>query len=63
MLMTTTPTLEGKRIREYHGVVSGAAIITTTGTIPASPAHRRARRSGAAATAVTAASSPSVTTR
>ena len=27
MLMTTTPTLEGKRIREYHGVVSGDAII------------------------------------
>jgi uncharacterized protein YbjQ (UPF0145 family) len=27
MLLSTTPTLEGKRIREYHGVVSGDAII------------------------------------
>jgi uncharacterized protein YbjQ (UPF0145 family) len=27
MLMSTTPTFEGKRIREYHGVVSGDAII------------------------------------
>jgi uncharacterized protein YbjQ (UPF0145 family) len=27
MLLSTTPTLEGKRILEYHGVVSGDAII------------------------------------
>ncbi|HVR67539.1 MAG TPA: heavy metal-binding domain-containing protein, partial [Verrucomicrobiae bacterium] len=27
MLMSTTPTFEGRRIREYHGVVSGDAII------------------------------------
>jgi uncharacterized protein YbjQ (UPF0145 family) len=27
MLLTTTPTLEGKRIVEYHGVVSGDAIV------------------------------------
>ncbi len=36
---------------------------TTAGTTPASPAHLLARRSGATATAVTAASSPSATTR
>ncbi|BAL26455.1 heavy metal-binding domain-containing protein [Azoarcus sp. KH32C] len=27
MLMTTTPTVEGRRIRSYHGVVTGEAII------------------------------------
>lgn len=27
MLMTTTPTVEGKSIRSYHGVVTGEAII------------------------------------
>jgi len=27
MLMTTTPTVEGKTIRSYHGVVTGEAII------------------------------------
>jgi uncharacterized protein YbjQ (UPF0145 family) len=27
MLMTTTPDLEGRRIRSYHGVVTGEAII------------------------------------
>jgi uncharacterized protein YbjQ (UPF0145 family) len=27
MLMTTTPTVEGKSIRAYHGVVTGEAII------------------------------------
>ena len=27
MLMTTTPTVEGRSIREYHGVVTGEAII------------------------------------
>ena len=27
MLMTTTPTVEGKTIRTYHGVVTGEAII------------------------------------
>ncbi|MBD5804784.1 hypothetical protein AZOA_42290 [Azoarcus sp. Aa7] len=27
MLMTTTPTVEGKTIRAYHGVVTGEAII------------------------------------
>ncbi len=27
MLMTTTPTLEGRPIRQYHGVVTGEAII------------------------------------
>ncbi|MGB0128268.1 MAG: heavy metal-binding domain-containing protein [Rhodocyclaceae bacterium] len=27
MLMTTTPTLEGRTIVEYHGVVTGEAII------------------------------------
>jgi len=27
MLLSTTPSLEGKRIREYHGIVSGDAII------------------------------------
>ncbi len=27
MLLTTTPTLEGKTIREYKGIVSGEAII------------------------------------
>jgi uncharacterized protein YbjQ (UPF0145 family) len=27
MLMTTTPTVEGRTIREYHGVVTGEAII------------------------------------
>lgn len=27
MLMTTTPGIEGRNIREYHGVVTGEAII------------------------------------
>jgi len=27
MLITTTPTLEGKRIREYRGIVTGEAIM------------------------------------
>jgi len=27
MLMTTTPTIEGRTIRNYHGVVAGEAII------------------------------------
>ena len=27
MLITTTPTIEGKSIREYHGLVSGEAIL------------------------------------
>ena len=27
MLMTTTPTVEGRSIRKYHGVVTGEAII------------------------------------
>lgn len=27
MLMTTTPTIENRNIRQYHGVVSGEAII------------------------------------
>lgn len=27
MLMTTTPTVEGRIIRDYHGVVTGEAII------------------------------------
>jgi uncharacterized protein YbjQ (UPF0145 family) len=27
MLMTTTPTVEGRTIRSYHGVVTGEAII------------------------------------
>lgn len=27
MLMTTTPTIEGKRIRDYRGVVTGEAIL------------------------------------
>jgi len=27
MLMSTTPTLEGRPIRQYHGVVTGEAII------------------------------------
>lgn len=27
MLMTTTPTIEGRSIRSYHGVVAGEAII------------------------------------
>ena len=27
MLITTTPDLEGRRIRTYHGVVTGEAII------------------------------------
>lgn len=27
MLLTTTPTLEGRPIRQYHGVVTGEAII------------------------------------
>jgi uncharacterized protein YbjQ (UPF0145 family) len=27
MLMTTTPTIEGRRIAKYHGVVTGEAII------------------------------------
>ena len=27
MLMTTTPTIEGRKIRVYHGVVPGEAII------------------------------------
>ncbi len=27
MLMTTTPTVEGRAIRDYHGVVTGEAII------------------------------------
>ena len=27
MLITTTPTLEGKRIREYRGIVTGEAIL------------------------------------
>lgn len=27
MLMTTTPTVEGRPIREYHGIVTGEAIV------------------------------------
>lgn len=27
MLMTTTPTIEGRPVRTYHGIVSGEAII------------------------------------
>ena len=27
MLLSTTPTLEGRPIRQYHGVVSGDAIV------------------------------------
>ncbi len=27
MLMTTTPTIEGRPIQEYHGVVTGEAIV------------------------------------
>ena len=27
MLMTTTPTIEGQAIRDYHGVVTGEAIL------------------------------------
>ncbi len=27
MLITTTPTIEGKRIREYRGIVTGEAIL------------------------------------
>lgn len=27
MIMTTTPSLEGKRIREYRGIVTGEAIL------------------------------------
>ena len=27
MILTTTPTVEGKSIREYHGVVTGEAIL------------------------------------
>lgn len=27
MIQSTTPTIEGKRIREYHGVVTGEAIL------------------------------------
>jgi uncharacterized protein YbjQ (UPF0145 family) len=27
MLVSTTPTIEGKEIREYHGLVSGEAIL------------------------------------
>ena len=27
MIITTTPTVEGKRIREYRGIVTGAAIL------------------------------------
>ncbi|MCT8266878.1 heavy metal-binding domain-containing protein [Afifella sp. JA880] len=29
MLVTTTPTIEGRRIREYFGVVTGEAILGT----------------------------------
>ena len=28
MILTTTPTIEGKRIRAYHGIVTGEAIIS-----------------------------------
>ena len=27
MILTTTPTLQGKEIREYHGIVTGEAIL------------------------------------
>ncbi len=27
MIMTTTPSIEGKAIREYHGIVTGEAIV------------------------------------
>lgn len=27
MILTTTPTIDGKRIRQYHGVVTGEAIL------------------------------------
>ena len=27
MLLTTTPTVEGKTVREYHGIVTGEAIL------------------------------------
>ena len=27
MILTTTPTIEGKRITEYHGIVTGEAIM------------------------------------
>lgn len=27
MILTTTPTIDGKQIREYHGVVTGEAIL------------------------------------
>ncbi|HEX9637380.1 MAG TPA: heavy metal-binding domain-containing protein, partial [Acidobacteriota bacterium] len=27
MILTTTPSLEGKRIREYRGIVTGEAIL------------------------------------
>ena len=27
MIMTTTPAIEGKTIREYHGIVTGEAIV------------------------------------
>ncbi len=29
MILTTTPTVEGKTIRDYHGLVTGEAIIGT----------------------------------
>ena len=28
MILTTTPTIEGKRIRAYHGIVTGEAIVS-----------------------------------
>ena len=27
MIVTTTPSIEGKRIRNYHGIVTGEAIV------------------------------------
>ncbi len=28
MTLTTTPTIEGKRLRAYHGIVTGEAIVS-----------------------------------
>ncbi len=33
MIMTTTPTIEGKRIADYKGVVTGEAILGANGSM------------------------------
>lgn len=48
MLLTTTPTIEGRPIREYRGVVTGEAIIGANFVKDFS--HRCATRSADAAT-------------